>query len=92
MQPNVAATLRMALSDLESEKATMDRQIAAIRLLLDGQSSAKLPRLSVVPSSPKPKRRTMSAAARKAISRKMKAAWAKRKAAAKAKPVRKAEK
>jgi hypothetical protein len=82
MQPSVTATLRTALSELEAEKTTLDRQIAAIRLLLgDGRLSA--PALRAVP---KPKQRTMSAAARRLISQRMKAAWAKRRAAAKAKP------
>jgi len=81
MQPNVIASLRQALTDLETEKATVDRQIAAIRLVLgDGKSSA--PALRVVP---KPKQRTMSAAARTLISERMKALWVKRRAAAKTK-------
>jgi hypothetical protein len=83
MQPTVTATLRDALTELEAEKATLDQQIAAIRLLL-GEKKPSAPALRVV--SGQPKRRTMSAAARKAISQRMREAWAKRRAAAKAKP------
>jgi len=82
MQPTVTFVLRQALAALESEKATLDRQIAALRLILsDGKPSA--PALHVVP---KPKQHTMSAAARKLISERMKASWEKRRAAAKTKP------
>jgi hypothetical protein len=80
MQPTVTATLRKALAELEAEKGALDRQIAAIRLLV-GEGPSSTPVLRVVP-----KQRTMSTAARKAISQRMKEAWAKRRAAAKAKP------
>ncbi len=83
MQPTVTATLRKALTELEAEQAALDRQIAAIRLLLgDGRASA--PTLGIVPRQPK--QRAMSAAPRKLISQRMKALWAKRRAAAKVKP------
>ena len=82
MQPTVTAALRQALTALETERATVDRQIAAIRLLL-GIGKPSAPALRVVP---KPKQRTMSAAARKLISQRMKALWEKRRAATKAKP------
>ena len=82
MHPTVTAALRQALAALETERATLDRQIATIRLLL-GNGKPSAPALHVVAT---PKQPTMSAAARKLISQRMKALWAKRRAATKAKP------
>ena len=70
---DVTKTLRQALAKLESEKARIDRQVSAIRSVLggsDGRSSAGGPR----------RRRRMSSAARKAVSTRMKAYWAARRA------------
>ena len=76
------AALRDALHQLEQERATLDRQIAGLRSVL-GQTKAmpvaQSARAGIV------RRRTMPAAARKLISQKMKALWAKRRAAVKAK-------
>jgi len=72
MADDVRTMLRRALTKLASEKTRVDRQIAALKTALgalDGQ-----PR----PAAGRPARRTMSPAARKAIARKMKAYWAKR--------------
>jgi hypothetical protein len=79
---NVMQTLRTVLQQLEHERATLDRQIAGLRSVL-GQPAAipaqQSPRITIV------RRRKMSAAARKLISQRMKAMWAKRKAAAQGK-------
>ncbi len=66
--------LRSALQELEHERATLDRQITALRSVL-GTTPAPQPKGEIVP------RRKMSAAAKKLLSQKMKAAWAKRRAA-----------
>ncbi len=71
------AALRSALQELEHERTTLDRQITALRSVL-GQTKptpAPQPRGEIV------RRREMSAAAKKLLSQKMKALWAKRKAA-----------
>ncbi len=69
--------LRNALRELEQDKVQLEHQIAAIRALL-GQPDGR--RAAVVSISQKAPRHKMSAAARKRISERMKAAWAKRKA------------
>ena len=79
---NLMATLREALQQLEHERATLDRQIAGLRSVLGhtkAAPAAQPARTTMV------HRRKMSAAARKLISQRMKALWAKRKTAAKAK-------
>jgi hypothetical protein len=73
---DVVKTLRTALGQLESEKARIERQMASIRLALKGAGSA---------GSSAGRRRgrsSMSPAARRAVSKRMKAYWAKRRAAA----------
>ncbi len=79
--------LRNALQQLEQEKADVDQQIAVIQSLLghDDRTRGR----AVVSIKKKVPRRRMSAAARKLISQRMKAAWAKRKAAAQSKGARK---
>jgi hypothetical protein len=83
----LTATLKRALRQLEAEKAKIDRQIAAIQVVLQGASTppvAKRPRKTAVPNKPP---RTMSPKARKAARERMKAYWAKKKAEkGKAKP------
>ncbi len=81
MQAAVQATLRTALTQLETERSQVEQQIQAIRVVLDMPSS-------VQKSEPAPAsrgRKTMSPAARKLISQRMKAKWAQRRAAAAAK-------
>jgi hypothetical protein len=73
MPIDVTATLRQALSQLEAERARLDRQLAAVRMVLGATAPRNSPRA----------RKPLSAAARKAISRRMKAFWAKRRAKAK---------
>jgi hypothetical protein len=77
MTSGVSGSLRSALAKLESDRARIDRQIAAVRtavIALDGGG----PRASM---TRRPRRRRMSAAARKAVGARMKAYWAKRRAA-----------
>jgi hypothetical protein len=73
MPVNVSAILRTALRQLESERDRLDRQTDALRAALNGGGApAKVVR----------QRRPMRAAARRAVSRRMKAYWAKRRRAA----------
>ena len=82
MAASLTSTLRKALHQLEKERKRIDRQIAAIRSVLDVSGTAR-PRASrAKPNRPKAKRRPMSAAARRAVGQRMKAYWEKRKAAA----------
>ena len=74
---NVLHVLRSALHQLEHEKATLDRQIIALRSVLGHTKAAP----AAQPARPTAvRRRKMSAAARKLISQRMKALWAKRRA------------
>ncbi len=70
MPVNVSAILRTALRRLETERDRVDRHMGALRAALD----------STVPQKPSRRRQPMTAAARRALSRRMKAYWAKRKA------------
>ena len=72
MPVNVTAILRTALRRLETERDRVDRQMGALRVALDSPSA---------PPKVSRRRRPMSGAARRAVSRRMKAYWAKRKAA-----------
>jgi hypothetical protein len=75
MANDITAPLRRALGRLTSQRERLDRQISAIETALGalgGRSSQ--------PAGVRRGRRTMSAAARRAIGRRMKAYWAKRKA------------
>ena len=80
MTPSVTAPLRKALRQLEAEKQRIDRKITAIRAALGalGDAGRGTPGSS---TRPKARRRRMSLAARRADSQRMKAYWAKRKAA-----------
>lgn len=71
MPVNVTAILRTALRRLETERDRVDRQMGPLRAALDSNVPPKVSR----------RRRPMSVAARRAVSRRMKAYWAKRKAA-----------
>ncbi|MBI4306768.1 MAG: hypothetical protein HY678_10660 [Chloroflexi bacterium] len=73
MPIDVTETLRQALSKLEAERTRIDRQIAAVRTVLGATGSRNSSR----------SRKALSAAARKAISQRMKAYWAKRRMKAK---------
>ncbi len=82
MNATVTAVLRKALIQLEKDRQEIDQKIAGIRTLIDvkaGGRRATAARRS--PARPKAKRRRMSAAARRAVSQRMKAYWAARKGA-----------
>jgi Arc/MetJ-type ribon-helix-helix transcriptional regulator len=81
MPINVMATLRRALRQLEAERGRIDRQIAALQTALGGTAdSTGRGRSSSRPRTRTRRRRRMSAAARRALSQRMKAYWAKRRA------------
>jgi hypothetical protein len=73
MANDITVTLRRALTKLSSQKQRLDRQISAIETALGALGRA--------PQAAAPRgRRRMSPAARRAIGKRMKAYWAKRKA------------
>src|SRR5690349_7279099 len=74
MLTDLSKTLQAALRQLEVGKQHIERQIAAVRSALDGAGGTV--------STALPQRRRMSAAERRAVSRRMKAYWAKRRAPA----------
>ena len=80
MMATLTSTFRKALRQLERERERIDRQIGAIRSVLDRSGPAKTPAPRATPT--RPTRRPLSAAARRAVSQRMKAYWDKRKAAA----------
>ena len=82
MPVDVTTVLRKALSELESQKARLDRQIAALHAALDGDAATSAPNSTRTPSRRRPR---MNAAARRAVGLRMKAYWAKRREAAKVK-------
>ncbi len=89
MTPTFASTMRKALQHLEAERQQIERQISVIRSLLGRSGGGRRD----ATSKGRPRRRQshprMSPAARKAVSQRMKAYWAKRraeKAKAKGKP------
>jgi hypothetical protein len=79
MHPNLTAPLRRALHQLEAEKQRIDHQIATVRATLKvlGDMGRGIPASS---TRAKARQRRMSAAARRVISQRMKAYWAKRRA------------
>ena len=79
MLPNLTAPLRKALRTLEKDKQRIDRQLAALRAAFEalGGKSQRTPSPS---TRARARQHRMSAAARRAVSRRMKAYWAKRKA------------
>jgi hypothetical protein len=80
MLPNLTASLRKALRQLEAEQQRIDREIAAVRAALEalGDTRRGAPASSARAQA---RRRGMSTAARRAVSGRMKAYWAKRRAA-----------
>jgi hypothetical protein len=83
MPLKLTATLKKALRGLESEKAKLDRQIAAIQAVLQASGApAKAQPVARKVAAPVKPRRTMSPKARKAVQARMKAYWAKKKAEA----------
>ncbi len=83
MAIDVTKTLRKALAELQTEREKISQQIAAIQKVLAAGGSRRRPAARrQVASRGKRARNSMSAAARTAVSRRMKAYWAKRKAEA----------
>jgi len=80
MPIDISKTLRKSLADLRSERSRLDQQIAAIETALGalgGRGGRGRGRAAGMPR----RRRPMNAAARKALSQRMRAYWAKRRAA-----------
>ena len=82
MMASVTSTLRNALRQLEKDRERIDRQIRALRSVLDESGPTRPLASLATPRRSNPTRRPMSAAARRAVSQRMKAYWEKRKAAA----------
>ena len=82
MSVDVTSTLREALSKLSAEKQRIERQAAALQDALRAVNGASVSRPStdgrVATRKTKQRSRRMSPAARKAVSARMKAYWAKR--------------
>ncbi len=78
----LAAPLRKALATLEKEKQRIERAIAVVQAALEALGGKGKPTPSPSTSHPKPRKRRVGAAARRAVSQRMKAYWAKRKAEA----------
>ncbi len=81
MLTDLTKTLRKALIRLQAERKQIDRQIAAIEGALEGVGGRARRRRAGRPARRRTRgRKPMSTAARKTMSRRMKAYWAKRKA------------
>jgi hypothetical protein len=76
MTVDLDSTLRKALAQLQSHRERLNRQIIALETALDGVSGATGPVTGAV--SRPARKRSMSAAARRAVGQRMKAYWAKR--------------
>jgi hypothetical protein len=79
MPVDVTRTLREALSQLQSERDRIDRQMRSIRSVLGGARDSR--GSAGATGGGRRRRRRMSAAARRAVSQRMKAYWASRRAA-----------
>jgi hypothetical protein len=90
MPRDVTMTLRHALAELQSERRRLEHQIGVIETVLDTGGRRAPGRRGRRPAPIRRRtRRRMSAAARKAVSQRMKAYWAKRRAgSSKGKPTR----
>jgi hypothetical protein len=78
--PDRQRTLELALKGLEAEKTTIDDEIAEIKSQLNPRSAVAKSMVTASPTTP-PRKKTMSAAARKKISEAMKRRHADRKKA-----------
>lgn len=79
MPDEIRVILRKKMTQLESERIRVDRELKAIRgalAVLSGGGGRGRP----APEATRRKRRLMSAAARRAVGKRMKAYWAKRRA------------
>lgn len=79
MAMDISKTLRRSLAELRSERTRLDQQISAIETAL-GALGGRGGRGRAASSKPR-QRRPMNPAARKALSQRMRAYWAKRRAA-----------
>lgn len=77
---NLVAPLRKALGKLEGEKLRIERQIATVRAALEALGGSVQRTPAPATTRAKPRQRRMGAAARRAVSQRMKAYWAKRRA------------
>ena len=80
MPVDVTTTLRKVLKQLQTEQARIEQQIATIQAVLTGRPAGRRPVTRPTAPPKPPREQRMSAAARKAVSQRMKAYWAKRKA------------
>jgi hypothetical protein len=92
MTVDVGSIIQKALSELRAERARIDRQISGLEDVLQenasqtstgGEAASSGGETTSTGAQAKRKRKPMSKAARLAIGRRMKASWARRKAAAK---------
>jgi hypothetical protein len=79
MPIDVSQTLRRALAELEAERGRLDRQISAIRAVIGGGDGRSAGAGAGARAGTRGRRR-MSAEARRAVSQRMKAYWAQRRA------------
>jgi hypothetical protein len=79
MAMDISKTLRRSLAELRSERTRLDQQISAIETAL-GALGGRGGRRRAASGTPR-QRRPMNPAARKALSQRMRAYWAKRRAA-----------
>ena len=82
---DVTKTLQEALLTLESHRARIDTQIAGVEQALGTRDGHRMSGRRAATATTRRKRRSMTAAARKAVSVRMKAYWAKRREMAKKK-------
>jgi len=75
--------VELAIKGLEAERAKIDQELAALRSVGKGPQTSASTSKAIHAKSAAPRRRVMSAAARKKISEAMKRSHAARKAAAK---------
>ncbi len=76
----LVAPLRKALATLEREKRRIEQQITVVQAALEGLEGKRKSAPAASAPRPKAKKRRLSAAARRAVSQRMKAFWAKRRA------------
>jgi len=79
---DVTRPLRAALGKLQVERDRIDQQITGIQRALAVLSGTQQAKKEGPSQSRAPRRQSMSTKARKALSQRMKASWAKRRAAA----------
>ncbi len=77
MAINLRPTLRKVLAELQAERTKISRQIATIQQVLAAERSGRPRVRGRAASRPKRTSKPMSAAAKRALSQRMKAYWAK---------------